>query len=71
MPVGQDRTYEEAVALWRAMTDEPPPPGDARDVLDAALRLSQPMGYDRFANSRLNDPALTWAVYRCSPSRLA
>lgn len=71
MPVGRDRIYQEAVALWRTMTDEPPPEGDAGQILEAAIRLSTAQDYERFQNRWLADPNIAWAVYRQSPSRLA
>lgn len=71
MPVADDRIYEEAVALWRSLSDEPPPKGDAGELLEAALRLCGSQGYDRFQTPWLDDPTLSWAVYRQAPSRLA
>jgi hypothetical protein len=71
MPVGRDQAYEEALALWRALSDKPPPPGDAKAVIEAAMRLAPTRGYDRFQSRWLNDPTITWAIYRDAPSNLA
>lgn len=71
MPVRRDRAYEEALALWRAVSDGPPPKGDAAEILQAALSQSAVAGYERFQSRWLNDPTLTWAVYRDAPSKLA
>jgi hypothetical protein len=69
MPAGRDQAYEEALALWRALSDKPPPAGDAKVVIDAAMRLAPPPGYDRLANRWLNDHDIQWAVYRTASSR--
>ena len=71
MPVTRDRTYEEAIALWRTLSDEPPPQGSAAEVLNAALEKSSVAGYERFQSHWLDDPTLTWAVYRNAPAKLA
>ena len=70
-PARRDRTYEEAIALWRAVSDEPPPEGDAAEILNAALQRSSVAGYERFQSRWLDVPTLTWAVYRDAPSKLA
>ena len=62
MPVRRDRKYHEAVALWRSVSDEPVPSGDAAVVLQAALEQSSVAGYERFQSRWLNDPTMTWAV---------
>jgi hypothetical protein len=64
MPARRDRKYEEALALWRSLSHEPPPPGGAEEVLQAALCLSSVAGYERFQTRWLKDPTITWAVYR-------
>ena len=71
MPVRRDRTYEEAIALWRTLSDEPPPKGSAAEILNAALEKSSVAGYQRFHSHWLKDPTLTWAVYRDAPPELA
>ncbi len=71
MPAREDRKYQEAVALWRSLSDQPPPPGDAAAVLEAAIGLSAVEAYDRFRSRWLNDPSITWAVYRSAPPDLA
>ena len=58
MPARRDRAYEEAVALWRTMSDAPPPKGDAAAVIAAALQLGGAPRYERFQSRWLNDPTL-------------
>jgi hypothetical protein len=71
MPVRRDRKYQEAVALWRSVSDAPVPQGDAGVILQAALERSSIAGYERFQTRWLRDPNLTWAVYRDAQSRWA
>lgn len=71
MPVRRDRAYDEAVALWSAVSEEPPPVGDAAEILQAALERSSVAGYERLHSPWLRDSTLTFAVYRHAPSRLA
>ena len=67
MPARRDQAYEEAVALWRALSDQPPPHGDASMVIAAAMGLREPRDYERFQNRHLDDPDIEWAVYRAPP----
>ncbi len=49
-----DKIYEEAAALWRALHGEPPPPGaDGAMVLDLLLAELPDAGYERLANPHL------------------
>lgn len=71
MRTSKDGMYEEAVSLWRAFSDEPPPPGDAKAVIEAALSRCSVAGYDKLKSRWLQDPALTWARYQKAPPHLA
>ena len=71
MPVRRDRAYKEAIALWRSLSNEPPPKGGTAEILQAALTLSSVEGYERFQSRWLDVPELAWAVYRDAPSKLA
>jgi hypothetical protein len=70
-PNRDDRIYEEALALWRSVTDEPPPLCDAQSLLDAAIQRAGVEDYDRLQSEWLEDPALSWAVYREASPRHA
>ena len=52
---GRDtKIYEEAAALWRQLSGEPPPPGaDASAVLDLILSGLPESRYERLANPHL------------------
>lgn len=52
---GRDnKVYEEAAALWRELSGQPPPAGaDTSTVLDLILGVLPPADYDRLANPHL------------------
>ena len=52
---GRDtKVYEEAAALWRQLSGEPPPAGaDASTMLDLILLRLPETGYERLANPYL------------------
>ncbi|HEX7946671.1 MAG TPA: hypothetical protein VF495_18525 [Phenylobacterium sp.] len=57
-----DKIYEEAAALWRALHGEPPPPeADGAMVLDLLLAdLPETSPYERLANPHLRPAAITF-----------
>ena len=71
MSTRDDRIYEEALALWQAVSDGPAPEGDASALLQAALATAGAEPYDRLHSPWLRARAMTWAVYAAAPPRFA
>ncbi|WP_041372924.1 hypothetical protein [Phenylobacterium zucineum] len=50
----EDRIYEEAAALWRALYGEPPPiTADGGTMLDIIMRTLPEAGYERLRTPHL------------------
>jgi len=71
MSTREERIYQEALALWNTVSDEPAPEGDAASLLEAALTAVDAETYERIQSPWLRARAMTWAVYAAAPPRLA
>lgn len=61
-----DRVYAEAVALWRQLRAEPPPPeADGAMVLDLLLRTQPPPVYERLAHPQLRPANIAFPKRSC------
>jgi len=71
MSTREDRIYQEALALWHVVSDEPAPEGDAAFLLEAALACGGAETYERIQSPWLRAGMMTWAVYAAAPPGLA
>lgn len=71
MSTREDCIYQEALALWRVVSDEPPPDVDAASLLQAALTSAGCESYERIQSPWLRERLMTWAVYAAAPPGLA
>jgi hypothetical protein len=71
MSTREDRIYEEALALWQAVSEGPPPEGDGAFLLQAALTTAGAETYDQLHSPWLRARAMTWAVYDAAPPGFA
>jgi hypothetical protein len=56
-----ERIYEEAAALWRALHDgEAPGPADAAEILDLITGTLPAVTYERLCSPWLRSSTITW-----------
>jgi len=71
MSTREERIYEEALALWQVLSDDPAPEADAATLLEAAIVRAGAETYERIQSPWLRARVMTWAVYAAAPPRLA
>lgn len=56
----RSRVEAEAESLWRSVSNAPPPPGiSGSRLLDEAMKLATPPGYDRIHSPHLRPTQIT------------